>query len=113
MSCNCHKTVPLPGCITNLTIGRAEPNTNYLVIFKTPDGRMDLLPSTSTADGYLVVSGSPYRTGTLYKIWISLAADANIDAYQPFSIGEKELYCLNQQFVYCTTAIQNQAITLL
>ncbi len=112
MHCTCNKTLPLPCCITNLTIGTASPDTNYLVIFKTPDGRTDVLPATSTNTGAVIIQNGEYRTGTVYEIWLSPITATGIEQRQAFAIGEVEVECVTQLFEYCNTPIANQSITL-
>ena len=111
MSCNCYKAKQLPACVTNLTIGTAEPSTAYVVVFKTPTGRIDKYAATSDADGIVKVTGGKYRMGDMYEVWLAKADD--IETQIPFAIGEVEVSCVNVQFLYCDDAIENQSISLL
>lgn len=111
MPCNCHQTAPLPCCITNLTIGTAAPNIDYLITFKTPDGRTDVTPVTTGSDGLVVLTNGEYRTGTRYRVWISPDGEDSTHQ-QPFAIGDIEVSCISLLFYYCDAEPQNQTVTL-
>jgi len=112
MPCNCSKTTPLPCCITNLTIGIADPNTDYIVYFKSATGRTDAYPVTSDSDGKIIVTDSEFRIGEFYECWITLADAENINDSTPFSIYEVEVECVNLLFQYAAAITENQTIQL-
>lgn len=105
MSCDCNKAKPLPACVTNLTIGIGEPDTDYLVLFKTWDSRIDSYPSTSDADGKIVVTSPKLRTNTNYEVWVSLDdypdTPANISVKETITVGTNDVECLYVEFSPC------------
>jgi len=112
MPCNCSKTIPLPCCITNLTVGVGDPDTDYIVYFKTATGRTDNYPATSDVGGNIIVTDTEFRIGEYYECWITLADAENINDSTPFSIGEIEVQCLNVIFQYAAAIVENQTVTL-
>lgn len=101
MGCDCDKAKPIPSCVTDLTIGVGEPDTDYLVLFKTPDGRTDVYESTSTATGAIVISPT-VRTNTKYEVWVSVNdypyAPANINVKETITVGDTDVSCLYMEF---------------
>lgn len=102
MSCDCSKALPIPSCVTNLTIGIGEPDTDYLVLFKTPDGRIDQYPVTSDDEGKIVVLSPRARVNTTYEVWVSVDdypySPANINIRETITVGEDEVSCLYMEF---------------
>lgn len=101
MSCDCDKAKPIPVCVTNLTIGTGEADTDYLVLLKTPDNRIDSYPVTSDADGNIIVSPK-VRTNTIYEVWVSVDdypyAPANINIKETITVGDTDVECLFIEF---------------
>lgn len=111
MLCNCHKTEPLPRCITNLTVGVADTNTDYLVVLKNATGRTDILPITSDSSGSIILTSPDVRIGEFYECYLALPGDVNTKV--PFAIGEVEVECLSLKFEYCETTIEDQSVVLI
>lgn len=111
MPCNCNKTATLPRCITNLTIGVAEPDTDYLVVLNGATGRTDILTVTSDGDGNIVLVNPDVRIGEVYEVYLALPGD--VETKIPFAIGEVEITCLSVKFEYCETTIENQSVVLI
>lgn len=102
MPCDCNKAKPLPSCVTNLTIGVGEPDTDYLVILKTSDSRIDTYPSTSDSDGVIKITSPKVRTNTTYEVWVSVDdypyAPANINVKETITVGDTDVECLFIEF---------------
>lgn len=115
MACECNKAKSLPACITNLTIGIGEADTDYLVLFKTPDGRTDLYPVTSDADGKIIVTSPKLRTATQYEVWVSVDdypyAPANINIRETITVGDTDVECLYIEFGACYESEDVDALT--
>lgn len=102
MSCDCNKAKPIPACVTNLTIGVGEPDTDYLVLLKTSDNRIDTYPVTSDADGTIIVISPKVRTNTTYEVWVSVDdypySPANINIRETITVGDTDVECLYLEF---------------
>lgn len=103
MSCDCSKARPLPSCVTSLTIGVGEVDTDYIVVLKTSDGRLDTYRVTSDSTGIISVTGLKVRTNTTYELWVSVDdypyAPANINVKETITIGDTEVDCLFIEFL--------------
>lgn len=102
MSCDCSKAKPIPSCVTSLTIGVGDVDTDYLVILKTSDNRVDIYPATSSASGVISIIGPKVRTNTTYELWVSVDdypyAPANINVKEAITIDDTEVDCLFIEF---------------
>lgn len=87
MSCDCLKANNIPSCVTSLILGTADAG-DYYVVFKTPDGRLDVYEATAEAyTGVIMVEDATFRTGTQYEVWISLQNSQNIYEKADLTIG--------------------------
>lgn len=121
MPCNCNKAKPLPSCVTNLTVGIGTPDTDYKVVFKTPDGRLDTYEATSDDDGNIIVVSAKLRTNTMYEVWVSYGDSpyvaANIHEKVTIEVDGTDITCVFIEFhqAYNEQDIEtyaNQEITL-
>jgi len=72
MSCECSKAKELPACIDTFIIGEVSLFYPVWVIFKTPDGRMDIYDGENiTYTRFVQVDSPRLRSGTTYEIWMS------------------------------------------
>ena len=102
MSCDCNKAKSIPSCVTNLTVGIGEVDTDYLVILKTSDNRLDAYPVTSNSAGEIIVTGLKVRTNTIYELWVSVDdypyAPANINVKETIIVGDADVECMYIEF---------------
>lgn len=121
MSCDCSKAKPIPVCVTNLTIGIGEIDVDYKVVFKTPDGRMDIYSVTSDSTGKIIVEGGEFRLNTTYEVWASLDdypyIPSNIEDKETIVVDSEDVTCLYLHFTQCfsdsdVTTFATQTITL-
>lgn len=115
MSCDCSKAKPIPACVTSLTIGVGDADTDYIVVFKTPDGRVDTYEVTSDNFGNIVVPSPTVRTNTTYEVNLAYGdlpyVPSNINEKQPFTVDSTEVECIYIQFnpVYSGGSIETFA----
>jgi len=111
MPCDCNKAKPIPSCVTNLTVGIGEVDTDYLVILKTSDSRIDTYPTTSNSDGEIIVTGLKVRTNTNYELWVSVDdypySPANINIKETITVGDTDVECL---FIEFTQAYESEDV---
>lgn len=87
MSCDCLKANKIPSCATSIILGTADAG-DYYVVFKTPDGRLDVYEATADIyTGVIVVEDATFRTNTQYEVWISLQSANNINERSDLTIG--------------------------
>lgn len=111
MPCNCNKTALLPCCITNLTIGTTDSYAGALLVaFRLPIGRVDYYAVTVGFTGAIVLTDLDIQIGPIYEVYLVTDADRTTEI--PFSIGEVEVSCLNLQFEYSDSIVENQTVTL-
>lgn len=107
MSCDCSKAKDLPTCIDLLQIGDIDGTPEVYVVFKTPDGRLDIYEGQYVAyTGLLGVASPKLRSGTQYEIWVTDIAAGNINERLPFTPdGETEtVTCVYAEFSPCFDA---------
>ena len=101
MSCDCSKAKPIPSCVTALTLGVGLGDTDYIIVFKTPDNRFSTYEVTSDDFGNIIVSPT-VRTNTTYEVWIAYAdypyAPSNINDKVTFAIGGTDVECIYIEF---------------
>lgn len=115
MSCDCTTAQRLPKCIDTLIIGDVtDGSKNYNVIFKTPDGRIDIYPGVDFVYTDLIgVEDIDVRTGTVYQIWLNDSASNNINLKTAFTpVGGTSVDCVDVVFEYCSDEHTTQYITL-
>lgn len=102
MGCDCTKAKPVPACVTALTIGVGDGDTDYIVVLKTSDNRIDTYPVTSDEFGNIVVPSPRVRTNTTYEMWVAYDdlpyAPSNINERQTFTVGGEDVECLYIEF---------------
>lgn len=116
MSCNCSKANSLPKCIDSLIIGDvADGSKSYNVVFKRPDGRMDIYPSVDIVYTDLIgVEDIEVVTDTIYQVWLNATTSNDINAKTAFTpIGaSSSVTCVELSFTYCDDTLTTQQITL-
>ena len=116
MSCDCTTVNKIPSCIDTLIIGDvANPNANYYVYLKTPDGRIDRYSAIDVVYTDQIGIESPQvRIGTVYEIWVTLASDEQLNervAFTPFG-ATSTVTCVNVEFSYCDSEFNYQYISV-
>lgn len=121
MGCDCSKAKSIPVCVTSLNVGKGDVDTDYFVVFKTADGRMDIYESTSDAFGNILVEDGSFRTNTTYEVWVALQpivyVTTNIYEKETITVDATSVTCLYLEFraVYESESVEtfaSQIVTL-
>jgi len=101
MGCDCTKAKPIPSCVTALTVGVGEADTDYILVLKTSDNRVDTYPVTSDEFGNIIFAPT-VRTNTTYELWAAFDdlpyVPSNINERQTFSVEGTDVTCIYIEF---------------
>lgn len=95
--CNpCVKLKPISLCSDSVILGKAEPNKDYIVWFKsTANNGLYGYAATSGVDGVLTLTftdGFPLANNTIYEMWVNEKGDS-VESKKELQVGFRMGYC--------------------